>query len=144
MSSIRADARITDGLTCTVQQGEYSTIVDMPEPIGGGNHGPTPGFHARVGISACIAIGIKLTATRMGLELKSLDVSVDMDFDDSAIFGLGTSTAAPLITRIEVQMESDEDEQRLNDMVAKALEADTYFLALRDPQRVETQIRVVS
>lgn len=133
-----ADARITEGLTCRVIEGDREVVLDMPEPVGGSEMGPSPGFHARAAIAGCVAIGIKMTAIRLGIELKSVQVGVDMDFDDSAIFGMGEASAAPLRTRIKITLASDADPETLRELVDTALEADPYYLALREPQVVET------
>ena len=141
-STIHAEASVSEGLTCTVTEGERKVVLDMPEPIGGSGLGPTPGFHARAAVSGCVAIGIKMTAVRLGIELKSVNVGVAMDFDDSAMFGMGTSTAAPLKTTITIRLDSDADADTLHQLVDTTLKADTYFLALRDPQQVETIIEL--
>lgn len=139
-STLRAEAVIDAGLTCTVSEGAYQFILDMPEPIGGDGNGPTPGVHARASVSACVAIGIKLTATRLGIPLKQIKVDVEMDFDDAAMFGKGDATAAPLLTRIDIRIDSDASDEDLSSLINSALDADPYFLALRDPQKVETRI----
>ena len=135
-----ADASISEGLTCTVTEGDREVVLDMPEPVGGSELGPSPGFHARAAIAGCVAIGIKMTAIRLGIELRSVKVGVDMDFDDSAIFGMGEASAAPLKTHLKITVASDADRETLQGLVDTALEADPYFLALRDPQKVETSL----
>ena len=135
-----ADARISEGLTCTVTEGDREVVLDMSEPVGGSELGPSPGFHARVAIAGCVAIGIKMKAIRLGIELRSVQVGVDMDFDDSAIFGMGEASAAPLSTHLKITLASEADRETLRRLVDTALEADPYFLALRDPQKVETSL----
>lgn len=138
----RADARVDRGLTCTVSEGDLEVVVDMPAPVGGSEMGPTPGFHARAAVSGCVAIGIKMTAVRLGIDVRSVDVGVEMDFDDSAIFAMGEASAAPLRTRISIRLDSDAEAETLRSLVDTALQCDPYFLALRDPQTVETRIEV--
>ena len=135
-----ADARITEGLTCKVTEGDREVLLDMSEPVGGSELGPSPGFHARAAISGCVAIGIKMTAVRLGIELHSVQVGVDMDFDDSAIFGMGEASAAPLRTHLKIKLASEANQEKLQGLVHTALEADPYFLALRDPQKIETSL----
>ena len=64
------------------------------------------------------------------------------DFDDSALFGLGTATAAPIETRISIAVESDEYETRVREIVDRALTMDPWFLTLRDPQKVIARVKV--
>jgi hypothetical protein len=65
-----------------------------------------------------------------------VDVDVEMDFDDRALFGLGDNTAAPLETRLTVTLKSPAPRTVVEEMARRALAADTYYLALRDAQRV--------
>ena len=142
LSTAHAKATIAQGLTCTVTDGTREVVADMPAPVGGSELGPTPGFYARAAISGCVAIGIKMTAVRLGIELKSVIVGVEMDFDESALFGMGGASAAPLKTNINIKLNSDADPEILQGLVEEALEADPYFLALRDPQNVVTHIEL--
>lgn len=143
LSHSQVEATVSDGLVCHVTDGEQTAVLDMPTPVGGTEAGPTPGFHARVAVSGCIAIGIKMTAVRLGVELQAVNVIVEMDFDDSALFGMGNASAAPLKSRVKIRLESNAEPDRLNDLVEIALAADPFFLALRDAQDVATQIEVV-
>ena len=143
LSCSQVEATVSDGLVCHVTDGKHAVVLDMPAPVGGTEAGPTPGFHARVAVSGCIAIGIKMTAVRLGIELKSVNVVVEMDFDDSALFGMGNASAAPLKSRVNVRLESHADSGMLDNLVETALAADPYFLALRDAQDVATRIEVV-
>ena len=140
LSSIRATGRIDEGLICNVRQGNYQAAMDMPEPIGGDGSAPTPGFFIRAGLVGCIAIGIKLTAAREGMDIGAIDVDVEMDFDDGAMIGVGDSSAAPLETRVTVAIESTAPWEEVTAMVGRALDRDPYFLALRDAQSVKTKL----
>lgn len=142
LDTVTALATITSGLTCKFEQGEHSAIIDMPATVGGSDEGPTPGFFARAAIAGCVSIGIKMTAIRLGVELKSVKVGLEMDFDNSAMFGMGEATAAPLMTRLDIELESEASKEELESLVETALKADPYFLALRDPQHVETRVTV--
>src|SRR5262245_17510174 len=101
-STSRLTARIAEGLACQVRQGEHEATMDMSKTLGGDELGPTPGFFIRAGLAGCVAIGIKLAAAREGIALDQVDVEVEMDFDDSAMLGVGSNTPAPLETRIVI------------------------------------------
>lgn len=137
------EASIAEGLLCRVSDGTNDTIIDMPETFGGTAKGPTPGFHARAAVAGCVAIGIKATAAREGLRLEEVKVRVEMDFDDGALYGLGERTAAPYFTRLVIDLKTEHSEAEVMPVIDLALETDPFYLALRDPQRVETDIRLV-
>ena len=139
-STIKGSAGIEDGLTCTYRQGDLEAVMDMGKPLGGDEKGPTPGFFIRAGLAGCVAIGIKLTAVREAVPLDAIDVGVEMDFDDGAMFGVGSNTAAPLATRFTITVQSPAPWETVTAMVDRALAADPYFLALRDAQDVSARI----
>ena len=128
---------IRAGLACHIEQGRFSAIADLGPAMGGEAAGPSPGFYARSAIVGCVGIGIKMLAAREGFRVDRLAVTVETDFDDTALMGLGASSAGPLRTRIAVAIESPDDPARISDMVNRALERDPWFLALRDAQVVE-------
>lgn len=140
-SSIAASGHVGQGLACTVRQGDHQATMDMSKTLGGGEAGPTPGFYIRAGLVGCVAIGIKMTAAREGIDLDSVDVDVEMDFDDGAMFGLGSNTAAPLETRVTITLATQAPWAEVTAMVERALAADPYYLALRDAQKVVASVR---
>jgi uncharacterized OsmC-like protein len=140
MSTKRARGRIEQGLVCHARQDNYTATMDMPEPVGGEGSAPPPGFHIRVGLVGCIAIGVKLTAVREGIDIGIVEVDVEMDFDDGALLGVGDNSAAPLETRVTIAIESTAPWEEVTAMVERALKCDPYFLALRDPQSVKTNL----
>ncbi len=140
LSTMKGTASLADGLLCRYRQGDHEAAMDMGTVFGGGGAEPTPGFYFRAAVSGCVAIGIKLTAAREGLDLKGVTIDVEMDFDDSAILGMGSDPAAPLATRLMISLKSSDDGGKLKAMVDRALAADPYYLALRDSQKVTTAV----
>jgi uncharacterized OsmC-like protein len=136
LTSFKASGRLEKGLRCTVSSDALDVRMDMPTALGGDGSAPSPGFFVRAGLIGCVAIGIKMTAAREGIPLESVDVDVEMDFDDGALFGLGDNTAAPLETRLTITLKSLAPWAAVEEMARRALAADTFYLAFRDAQRV--------
>lgn len=139
-STTQASAHIADGLTCTFRQGGRQAVMDMSKVLGGDEQGPTPGFFIRAGLAGCVAIGVKLAAAREAIAIEAMDVDIEMDFDDSAMFGVGNNTPAPLETRFIISVKSPAPWQDVTAMVDRALAADPYFIALRDAQKVTARL----
>lgn len=139
-SRISTEGHVGEGLTCTVQEGKFTAVTDLGHGMGGNAAGPSPGFYARTAVAGCVAIGVKMAAARSGMSFRTVDVTVETDFDDLAIFGLGQSTAAPVETRIKICIDSDVEAQAVSELVARVLEMDPWFLALRDSQTVVTHL----
>ena len=135
-STIVTTGRIADGLTCHVEQGHHTAVADLGHAMGGDAEGPSPGFYGRTAIVGCVGMGVKMLAAREGLVFDAMTITVETDFDDAALFGLGSSSAAPLATRIEIGITSDADPALVLECVHRALEMDPWFLALRDAQLV--------
>lgn len=129
-------ALVGDGLTCVYAQGEERVTIDMPTAIGGSDEGPTPGFFGRAALCGCLAIGIKMTAARAGLHVDSVQVEIEQDWDNRGVLGIENASSVAHDTRIAIRISSPEVEAVLNDMVARALAADPWFLSFRDGQPV--------
>lgn len=142
LTTLTAVGHIGEGLSCRVEQGRFSAVTDMGTAMGGDMAGPPPGFFARAAIVGCVGIGVKMMAVREGLVFDRMTVTVETDFDDSALMGLGDNSAAPLRTRVRIDVESAEDQVRIHDLVDRALDRDPWFLALRDAQVVEPLVFV--
>lgn len=139
-STIVTTGEVDEGLACHVRQGKFATTVDLGPGMGGSATGPSPGFHARAAICGCVAIAVKMLAAREGFTFQKVSVTVETDFDDGALFGLGERSAAPLETRVSILIQSDEDENAVCGLVDRALAMDPWFLALRDAQRVSRTV----
>jgi organic hydroperoxide reductase OsmC/OhrA len=139
-STAKGSASLAEGLLCHYRQDGQEAVMDMGVVMGGTGAAPTPGFYFRAAVAGCAAIGIKMTAARQGIEIEAIQVDVEMDFDDSALLGMGGNSAAPLETRLSLLLKSGADMHKLTAMVDSALAADPFFLALRDLQKVSTTI----
>lgn len=138
--TMKASGRIGDGLACRAGANGTEVVMDMSRQLGGTETGPSPGFFIRAGWIGCVAMGVKLTAIREGVPVGAIEVDVEMDFDDGAMFALGTNSAAPLETRLRISVESPAPTEDITAMVDRALAADPYYLALRDTQKVKAEV----
>lgn len=142
-STLRTCGEVNEGLACRITQGKFNAVLDLGPGMGGDATGPSPGFFGRTAIAGCVAIAVKMHAAREGLRLNRVDVAVEMDFDDAALFGIGEGSAAPLDTRLFIEIETNADSDIVNDLVSRVLEMDPWFLALRDPQNVSSEVNTV-
>jgi uncharacterized OsmC-like protein len=112
-------ARITNGLTCEVVEGNWKFTVDMPESVGGNNLAPTPGVYGRAALGSCLAIGYMMKAAELDIAIHHLEVDVHADFDDGALFGTADKNIPPgyLEVRYSIHIESDAPEEKIMAMV---------------------------
>lgn len=112
-STAVSTALITDGLTCHIEEGPWRFTTDMPEQVGGAATGPTPGVLGRAALGSCLSIGYVLFAARAGVPLASVEVVVEADYDDGALFGTSDAPPGYLEVRYTVTVESDAPEADL-------------------------------
>lgn len=143
-STLVTTGRIDEGLACRVTQGRHSATLDLGPGMGGDAAGPSPGFFARAAVVGCVGIGVKMMAAREGLAFRAVDVSVECDFDDSALMGVSLRSAAPLESRIRIAIDTDADPAAVDALVERALAVDPWYLALRDAQIVRHEVRVLT
>lgn len=142
-NTYKGTATIEDGFICNFTQGEQSIVMDVSKVVGGDDTGPTPGFLARASIAGCVSMGIKQAAVKEGLVIDSVSVDIEMDFAEGASLGFGEDSAAPLETRFFIRIDTDSPESEVVALVDRALEKDTFFLALRDAQSVKANVSVI-
>ena len=52
----KSTARLVNGLTCEITEGEWKLSADMAEAAGGNASAPTPGVYGRAALASCLAI----------------------------------------------------------------------------------------
>lgn len=103
-------ARIREGLICDIEAGPWRLVADMPKAAGGSAAAPTPGVYGRAALGSCLAIGYMMHAARLGVPIASLEVEVQADFDDGALYGVGDSPPGYLEVRYIVTVQSSAPE----------------------------------
>ena len=100
---------VIEGLRSRVEGPNGATLVsDMPEGVGGGDSAPSPGWLLRAAMASCDATVIAMRAAQEGVELSTLEVTVDSESDDKGLLGMDDSVpAGPLSTRIRVKIAAE-------------------------------------
>lgn len=97
---------VIEGLNSRVEgPGGAMVVSDMPKGVGGEDSAPSPGWLLRAAIASCDATVIAMRAAQEGIELSTLEVTVDSQSDDRGLLGVDDSVpAGPLSTRIRVRI----------------------------------------
>ncbi|MDP6954149.1 MAG: OsmC family protein [Alphaproteobacteria bacterium] len=98
-------ARVSDGLTCSIQDQGWTLMADMKRNLGGNDAAPDPSVYGRAAISSCLAIGYAHWFARLDVPLNSVEVALETDFDYGAV--LGISEASPAYTGIRYSVHVD-------------------------------------
>ena len=111
-NTLVSTTRITGGLSCQTEEGEWKLNADLPSNAGGSNSAPTPGVLGRAALGSCVAMGYMLWASKFEVPIDSLEVEIQTDSDDGVLFG--TSDAVPGYSEVRycvrVQSSASEDE----------------------------------
>ena len=137
-------AKIIDGLTCEVSEGNHKLIADMPNSVGGGAAGPTPGVYGRAALGSCLAIGYMMKASAMKIKIDSLEVEVQADYDDGALFGTSAAHPGYLEIRYTVTIESDAPENEIIKMLDSADKQSPYLDVFSRQQNCIRNVQIVS
>jgi uncharacterized OsmC-like protein len=114
-----ATARLDDGLKCEVTgpNGER-VLTDMPPGVGGEGTAPNPSWLLRSGMASCTATVIAMRAARLGIELKTLEVTVESESDQRGMLGLDDGVSAGLGgLRMKVRIAGNAPAAKLKELV---------------------------
>ena len=100
-------ARITDGLHCEAREGDWLLSLDMPVEAGGTGAGATPGVHGRAALASCLAIGYSIELARAGIEARSVEVEVQVDYDNRGLLGMDNIRPGYLDVRHTLYLDTD-------------------------------------
>lgn len=120
---------IQNGLTCEIREGNWTMIADMPEQAGGNAAGPAPGVFGRAALGSCLAIGYMMRASKMDIPIAKLEVEIQTDYDDGALFGTSSSIIPPgyLEVRYLVTIDSDAPKEEIIRMLDDADKHSPYL-----------------
>ncbi len=76
------------GLACDVRYEDGMDRVDQPESEGGTATGPHPGQLMRASLGACLAMGYRLWAARLGTQIDAVDVEIVCEYDARGQMGV--------------------------------------------------------
>ena len=87
-----ATAMLVEGLQCQMigPTGE-KIFSDMPRELGGGGAGSNPGWFLRAALASCTATIIAMRAALLGIQLKTLEVTVEGHLDLRGSLGMDES-----------------------------------------------------
>jgi uncharacterized OsmC-like protein len=135
--------RVRQGLTCDVDDGRWELTADMPESVGGAAAGPTPGVLGRAALGSCLAITYMLHAAKLGVPIASLEVEVQTDYDDGALFGVGTSPPGYFEVRYAVTVESPAPESDVQRVIDEGDAHGPYLDVFSRAQECRRTVRIV-
>lgn len=136
------NVRVSDGLTCQIEDGPWKLTADLKEKAGGAERGPDPGVLGRAALGSCAAMGYVMWAARLGVPLASVAVEVRADYDSRGMYGVGDVSPVYREVRYIVSIESDAPEQDIFRVLDTADRHSSYLNVFRRPVNVKREVRL--
>jgi uncharacterized OsmC-like protein len=138
--------KVTSGLTCEIQEGNWNFKADMPQSVGGNNLGPTPGVYGRAALGSCLAIGYMMRAAELGIPIHHLEIEVQAKYDDGALFGTAANDVPPGYLEIHyaVKIESDAPREQIIQVLDYADAHSPYLDVFSRGQNCIREVDIVS
>jgi len=105
--------RIINGLSCETREGNWVFRADMPKQVGGNETASSPGALGRAAFGSCLAIGYMMWASKLDVSIDSLEVEVQADYDDGALFATSDNFPGYLEVRYLVRVKSSASRDKI-------------------------------
>jgi uncharacterized OsmC-like protein len=136
---------IKNGLTCEINEGNWTFTADMPEQVGGNAAGPTPGVFGRAALGSCLAIGYMMRAAALDIPVSGLEVEIQADYDDGALFGTADGISPGYLeVRYSVTIHSDAPEESIIQMLDEADKHSPYLDVFSRAQLCRRKINIIN
>lgn len=129
--------RITDGLTCAIEDGPWKLTADLASKSGGNGQGPTPGTLGRAALGSCLAICYVMWAAELDVPLTQVEVEVQADSDARGMYGVDDTPAAYQEVRYVVSVSSSAPQADVMRVLDIAEAHSPYVSMFKEPQNVK-------
>jgi uncharacterized OsmC-like protein len=136
----RTKIRITDGLTCAIEDGPWKLTADLAPKCGGNGQGPTPGTLGRAALGSCLAICYVMWAAELDVPLTQVEVEVQADSDARGMYGVGDTPAAYQEVRYVVSVSSPAPQTDIIRVLDMAEAHSPYVSVFKEPQNVKRDV----
>jgi uncharacterized OsmC-like protein len=121
VTTVRCNARLREELACEVRHGTRTIVTDLDTTQGGGDAAPTPGDLMRAALGSCLAMGYRIWAAQLGVELETIELDVTCEFDMRGRLGIAHDVSAGWQRlSLEVHVVSDAPRADVERVIAQA------------------------
>ena len=125
---------VDDGPTALGEAGPFTLVTDRPTAAGGGGLGFNGGQLLYLSIAACWSNDLYREAATMGIELDSVEITVDGDFPAR---GSGSTPIS-----VEVVVRSSAPEDRVRELIREVERVAEIPRAIHDATPIQVRARV--
>jgi uncharacterized OsmC-like protein len=135
--------RLTEGLVCQVEEGEWRLTTDMSPKMGGNGTAPNPGVLGRAALGTCFATSFAMWAARKGVTFESVNVDVEADYDARGELGVDDSVPPGYLgIRFGIHVVSNEPEPRIQELLEVTERHTSWLDLMRRPVKTTVWYRI--
>jgi len=135
--------RIINGLTAETREGDWVFKTDMPKQVGGSATASTPGALGRAALGSCLAIGYMLWASKLEVPIDSLEVEIEADYDDGALFDTSNNYPGYLEIRYTVRIKSPASDDDIENLLNTGDKHSPYLDVFSRAQSCVRQVEII-
>ena len=99
-------------------------------------------MYGRAALGSCLAIGYAMRAAKLGVPMAGIEVEVQADYDDGALFGVGDAPPGYSEIRYIVTLETEAPEADVLKVLDEADVHSPYLDVFRRAQRCTRTVRI--
>jgi uncharacterized OsmC-like protein len=131
------------GLRCTTSERTHEIHSDLVPALGGDGSGPTPAAVLRAALGACLAIGYRLHAAELGVDVTDVRVTVESESDLRGMLDPGACAPAGFTAlRYHVEIDTPSPAHEVERLVELADRLSPILDALTRPQSLERTVSI--
>ena len=112
--TLKAKARIGEGITCKVETGKALVAAGLHPATGGDGLSVCSGDMLLEALVACAGVTLSAVATAIGVELRDATISAEGDLDFRGTLGVAKDVPVGFKTiRLKFDMDSDADQEQV-------------------------------
>ena len=134
--------RVTQGLTCEIEDGSWKLTADLGEKSGGENAGPNPGVLGRAALGSCMAVSYVMWAAKLEVPIDALEVEIQADYDARGYHGVDGVPPGYEEIRYVVTVVSEASDDRVVKMLDVADAHCDFLHVYARPQKLVREVRI--
>jgi uncharacterized OsmC-like protein len=135
--TLKAEGRLGEGVTCSVQTGKALVSAGLHPASGGDGLSACSGDMLLEALAACAGVTLGAVATAIGVDLRNGVVRVEGDLDFRGTLGVAKEVPVGFTQiRLHFDLDSDATEEQLNTLVRLTERYCVVYQSLRQPPEI--------
>ena len=133
------------GLGAEQKHREFTFDADHPEIFASEDNGVTPVEFVLVGLAGCLTAGIAAVAQNRGIQLRSVEATVEGDMDIQGILGIDSDVRNGFDgISVDYKIDADATPEEIRALVAQSQKRSAVFDIITNPTNVTVEVNTAS